>query len=146
MDPVHTVCFLHTIHLVVCDSIYRACSADEVLDEEVVELVDEEDNCDNFTEPLIGSFNISVNFRDTILKVRRIVRYFILSPKKSEILANFVKEQENVKATKLILHCKTRWSSLVMMLKRFHELLPSVRMALINTKSDIEFLALKFKC
>ena len=136
MEPVHTICFLYTLHLAVCDSIYGPCLDDKgVYEDDDVD----EDAYNDFTEPSHGTFSIKEKFKQTILNVRKLVKYFISSPKRSEVLANYAKEQENVKASKLILDCKTRWSSMVLMLKRFCDLLPSIRMALISTKSEYDF-------
>ena len=54
-------------------------------------------------------------------RVRRIVKFFKLSPLKNEILQNYSKEK-HPNGLQLILDCKTRWSSLLYMLERFVKL------------------------
>ena len=63
------------------------------------------------------------DYKPIIDKVRRIVRFFKLSPLKNEFLqtkVRFHQAQQNIpqQDIKLILDCKTRWNSLISMLDK----------------------------
>lgn len=64
---------------------------------------------------------LSETVKPLIDKVRRIVKIFRRSAKKNEILQNYVKA-EFKKELVLLLDTKTRWSSLIHMLRRYSKL------------------------
>ena len=66
------------------------------------------------------------------------------SPLKSENLQTHI-SNENRKELKLILDCKTRWSSLLKMLERFLQLRTCVQKSLIDLKSDVTFDTYEFE-
>ena len=86
------------------------------------------------------------NFYAIITKVRKIVKMFRKSPTKNDVLQQYVKDEHN-KELKLILDCKTRWSSLLDMLQRFIFLENSIKKATIDLKcmslNEFEFDVIK---
>jgi len=86
------------------------------------------------------------NVNAIITKVRKIIKMFRKSPTKNEILQQYVKAEHN-KELKLILDCKTRWSSLSDMLQRYILLEKCIKKASIDLKfaslSDGEFQLIK---
>ena len=64
---------------------------------------------------------LSGNIRDTIQKVRKIVKLFKKSPTKNDVLQNNVRIQFSIEKA-LILDSKTRWNSLLTMLEKFNEI------------------------
>lgn len=67
------------------------------------------------------------------------MKLFRRSPTKNdEVLQKYVIEEFKDDFS-LILDCKTRWSSLLAMIERFHKLQNCVRKALIDIKSNIVF-------
>lgn len=90
-------------------------------DEGDVEVEDKDEYCvvlSDYLKPLIE-------------KVRKIVKMFKNSPKKNEILQGYVKA-EFKNEIGLLLDVKTRWSSLVKMLRRFYDLRNCIKKALID--------------
>ncbi|KAJ6646598.1 hypothetical protein Bhyg_01811, partial [Pseudolycoriella hygida] len=70
-------------------------------------------------------------YKVVVGKVRTIVRFFKRSPVKNDLLQSYVKA-ECSKERKLLLDCKTRWSSLSDMLDTFYELRKPVKKALVD--------------
>ena len=139
----HTICFCHTLQLAVCDSIYKEkIYSNDESDSESEHSDEENDFEENDFEPDIEEDSDDMEYKEKysncIKLVRQIVKFFTKSPKNSEILANFASRQENTNSTKLVLDCKTRWSSMLLMLEKFLLLAPSIKMALIETKSKFE--------
>ena len=64
-------------------------------------------------------------------KVRRIVEIFKRSPLKNEVLQRYVKEIYP-NGLNVILHCKTRWSSLINMLERIIRIKLPIQKALLD--------------
>ena len=96
-------------------------------------------------ETVAYEINTSIDSRDSIdktnvsaaiNKIRQIGGLFRKSPLKNEILQNYV-QKEHGKSLMIILDSKTRWNSLVAMLRRFLEIWPSVAKALIDCKSEL---------
>lgn len=128
-SPVHISCMAHGLHLCVCDILYSKPGVPQIDD-----FSDEdEDNNDG-----ADSGHFVPQFKNTIEKVRQVVRVFRKSPLKNDILQKFVKQRWN-REQKLILDTKTRWNSLLLMLERFHKLQKEVRLALVELDGDFPF-------
>lgn len=75
---------------------------------------------------------LSTEYKETIDRVRKIVKLFRKSPTKNDsILQKYVME-EHKKELGLILDCPTRWNSLLAMLKRFALLRTAIQKAMID--------------
>ena len=137
MNCIHTTCFLHTLHLVICDSIY-AKKEDFVIEDSESDsdalIEDEYDFIDQVHHPT----QINEKFHSVIMHVRKIVKYFSKSARREEILLNHAKEIPGCSPVKLCLDVKTRWSSLIKMLKVFISMLPAIRMAFVTENSIYE--------
>jgi hypothetical protein len=147
--PLHTMCYAHAIHLAVSDILLvkkrrKKQQTPEVPEQQESDSESDSDENDIISEDEFGEgFDIETGvnndvevdfcdkFQGTIGKVRKIVKIFKRSPVSNddelqpEILAKHGKEM------RLLLDSKTRWSSTVTMLKRFHEVKTEVQMALI---------------
>lgn len=97
----------------ICDSIG---SANHLSDDQDFKIDPFSSLVDEFTEN-DEVFEINQDFGSLIINIRNIVKYFNKSPKNNETLQNYVKKKFD-KPFKLILDCKTRWSSLHSMLER----------------------------
>ncbi|KAJ6646218.1 hypothetical protein Bhyg_01429, partial [Pseudolycoriella hygida] len=88
-------------------------------------------------------------YKVVVGKVRTIVRFFKCSPVKNDLLQSYVKA-ECSKERKLLLDCKTRWSSLSDMLHRFYELRKPVKKALVDLdggdKLDLDEMEMELVC
>ena len=80
------------------------------------------------TDPLFENLSenneapqITEQYPEVIAKVRRICWMFRNSPLKNDGLQDFVKNEFN-EELKLILDCKVRWNSLLVMIERFLKL------------------------
>lgn len=71
-------------------------------------------------------------------KIRSTVKMFRRSPKKNEILQNYVKS-EFQKELNLILDCRTRWNSLAAMIERFHLIRTCIKKAFIDLRVATNF-------
>lgn len=163
LKPVHQLCYAHALHLAVLDVMYKAnIEVDVLVTDELQELVAEEteenyydfddvnaedaEYFDEFIdiirdEPHYFLYEISNthHIKDLVMKVRKVVKLFRKSPTKNDdILQKRVMEQHH-KNLVLILDSKTRWNSTVDMLRRFHHLEKSIRLALIDIGSEIYF-------
>ena len=129
-SPLHCTCFAHAIHLSVCDVLYktRDSSVPHVVDYELD--ADDEDD-DEEDEETLASVLIS-EFSGLISRVRKIARLFRKSPVKNDdilqphIVRSFGKEYQ------LLLDTKTRWNSLLNMLRRFYKVRKEVEMAMVS--------------
>jgi hypothetical protein len=74
------------------------------------------------------------------MKLRKIVRLFRRCPVKNDTLQKYAKQDLGKERT-LVIDCKTRWSSLLAMLKRFLEMKLVVPKALIDHGSSSLFLS-----
>jgi BED zinc finger len=75
---------------------------------------------------------LSDDYRDVILKVRKVVKIFRKSPTKNDAVLQKYVLQEHGKDLSLMLDCPTRWNSLLAMLSRFKQLASCVQKALID--------------
>ena len=108
----------------------------EEVDEHVVDLVETE--------------TVGVEFQgfvaEVIRKVRTVVKMFRKSPLKNEILQKHIQAQLNTEL-KLYLDSKTRWNSLLEMIKTFVRAQKCIKMALVEigtstimTEAEIKIL------
>ena len=79
-----------------------------------------------------------------IANVRKMVKLFKKSPLKNEILQKYVVEDFR-KPLELILDCKTRWSSLFEMLRRFLELKNCILKAATDVHIEVSLDEMEFK-
>lgn len=77
--------------------------------------------------------------KSLIEKIRKVVRIFRRSPTRNDDFLQKHVKAELGKELKLILDCKTRWNSLLLMLERFYQLKSCVQKALIDVKIEISF-------
>ena len=142
---VHQLCFAYGYHLAVIDSLYarqnlfeglekkrennNTGSDSEFSSEEEMEEVDEA------AVDLVETEAIGVKLQQFVVevigKVRAVVKMFRKSPLKDEILPKHIQAQLNTEL-KLILDCKTRWNSLLEMIKIFVRAEKCIRMALVQ--------------
>lgn len=119
------ICMNHTIHLAITDVFYKRCTEptidteedeDDCLenfdDDEDLELGPEEENDDNI------AYEESASFRDTLTKLRTVAKLFKRSPVKNGLLQRAVIETHG-KELSLLLDSKTRWNSIIPMVKRY---------------------------
>jgi len=149
----HQLCLAHGIQLAIIDVLYktRRLQYETKIVEDNYESVENDDPVSDddydqlcfqigkdFCEEQID-LTFNEHIEPLIVKVRRAVRIFRQSPTKNDMyLQKYVKE-EHGKELKLILDCRTRWNSLLLMLERFYKLKNSIQKALIDVKADIVF-------
>ena len=75
---------------------------------------------------------LNVEYKDLIVKVRKIVKFFKKSPTRTDVLYKHVLEDN--KRAGLVLDCKTRWSSMADMVSRFLLLKDVILKSLIDLK------------
>lgn len=96
---------------------------------------DEKEEGDDWQEEVPEEdFALHDNYEEALKKVRRIVRFFRKSPTKNDTLQRIAKEEGHKELT-LCLDTKTRWNSMVKMIRRFLDLKSSVIRALIEFSS-----------
>ncbi|CAH1637000.1 unnamed protein product [Spodoptera littoralis] len=145
----HQKCLAHGIQLAILDVLYKKTKTLTVQNDETQNIDDVSDDDENDDEKdENGTFNIiessklrryeEVIYEHVINKVRKVAKLFRKSPTKQTILNKYVEEDFH-RELKLIIDCKTRWSSLAEMLERFLKLKICVRKALIDIGSGIEF-------
>jgi hypothetical protein len=157
---VHQLCHAHGLHLAVCDVLYKvipeadveedvqvdAAVEEEEVGEEEDEGQTEEEGPTEEEQDEVGGWaeeeevpegEFTTNISDVIKAVRKIVRLFLKSPVKNDLLQKYA-VQDLEKQLILIIDCKTRWSFLLAMLKRFLTMKVVVQKALIDlNKSSI---------
>ena len=161
----HQICLAHTIHLVVGDIFYKGkekeatenqveinVSLNQAIAEEVNDYDDEDEDED---DDELGDFQVfddsqervqlKPEYKTLIGKVRRYVKLFKKSPVKNDDNLQVHVREEKGKELSLILDCRTRWNTMLDMLKRFYEMRNSVKHALIDlnesfdlTETDLE--------
>lgn len=137
------LCFNHAIHLAIIDVLYKK---KDFIDDEIDmfwesecenESDDENYNNNNFYndgninfEPELSSIiYIRTDVGKVLEEVRKIVIFFRKSALRSCVLQNHIINQGE-KPLKLLLDCKTRWNSLIPMIRRFLKQIKSINMAL----------------
>ena len=159
MNTEHQQCHSHGIHLAVVDLIYKASSSDslppplvdldeeEDSDEENEEGEGEEEETDNATDSMFPELNDQLV--PIIKKVRKIVRIFRKSPMKNDTLQKYIKAKNpTAKTLNLVIDVRTRWNSLLAMLRCFLRVIDAVEKALIDfalrnlilTEEEVELL------
>ena len=146
---VHQLCFAHGYHLAVTDFLYarrnlfegleterehNTGSDSEFSSEEETEEVDE--TAVDLEETEAIGVELQRFVAEVIGKVRTIVKMFRKSPLKDEILQKHNQAQLNTEQ-KLILDSKTRWNSLLEMIKIFVKAEKCIRMALVEIGTSI---------
>ena len=140
-------CHAHGLHLAVAKVIYEKPSvgSDESEDQENIEETEneEEEEADEEEEEEneggngiedvstdVPPFNDSLPHLNIIItKVRKIVKTFKKSPVKNDFLSKCCKDLA-LKDTKLVLDVKTRWNSVIQMIKSVLRISPAVNQAL----------------
>ena len=151
--PLHIACLSHAIHLCICDVLYKEKlkinefnnknnnANDNEVEEEDSD-IDEtaKDNLDELPDIVLVS-----EFRTIVTKVRKTVKMFRKSAVRNDNnlqpqnIASFGKEKA------LFLDCKTRWNSLLKMLRRFYELRKEIKVAMVQLEQEFEFSGDKSK-
>lgn len=127
------LCIAHGIHLAVLEVIYQNDSPLVTAEEEQPEEDSGEDVGESGFEieqsevPL----DLKKNLGDIVKNIRRIVKYFRISPLKEEVLKAYTKAAHG-KDIALVLDVRTRWNSLLLMIERFMLLKNEVQKALID--------------
>lgn len=147
----HQLCIVHGLQLAVIEVLYKKQpkqDSDVQLDEAVLDTVSEFFEDEDELHPFIvengdvdepNELTDDFNILQLIQKIRSVVVTFRRSPTKNdEILQKYVIEEFGNDYT-MILDCKTRWSSLFLMLERFYKLKTCVMKALIDVKSKATF-------
>lgn len=145
----HQLCYTHGIHLAVCDVLYAVneLRATSVTPENV--LVDSDNCCEPEAESERLVFELDSknqsrfifkdgDVNDLVNKVRNIVRKINKSPVRNDLLQKYVKIEIG-KELKLQLDVKTRWNSMVTMLRRFVQLSSPLKKVLIDIKAFNKF-------
>ena len=146
---VHQLCFAHGYHLAVADFLYARRNLFEGLETErehntgtdsEFSSKEETEEMDETAVDLEETEAIGVELQrfvaEVIGKVRTIVKMFRKSPLKDEILQKRIQAQLNTEQ-KLILDSKTRWNSLLEMIKIFVKAEKCIRMALVEIGTSI---------
>lgn len=147
IPPMQQLCFAHGLQLAVIDTLYKkSVQVENVLirDENSTD-EDSDSDADDFNDPDLIFCNDSMidlsskfDVNSTIVRTRNIIRTFRKSPIKNDTLQKYVIE-EHGREMQLILDCKTRWSSLFLMLERFIFLEDCIKKSMIDLK--MEFLS-----
>lgn len=141
----HQRCYAQGLRLAVLDVIYtekkykaEASSKQEINDSEddIEPYGDDNEREDDETQ---GRMELIPQFQQVIDKVRRIVKLFRKSPNENGLLKIYTKLQFGEEMS-LFLDCKTRWDSLLLMLKRFIKLKSAGIQSLKDVDKSSEFL------
>lgn len=138
-------CLAHGIQLAVNDILYNSdeesnnCDGNDDAFEDEIE--DDDLGILAFGTDIVSSIDTGFKsnaIQQLIDKVRDVVKMFRRSPVRNDELQHYVKIEHN-KELKLILDCKTRWSSLAAMLERFYLLRNCLRYYLSTISSEYSF-------
>lgn len=155
----YLLCYNHTIDLAVKDKLFANEKSTEVTKEKISTVekssdltnedcdheseyddseneVDESENdddtfipCSNYRNEEFERFEIDKNYKETLERMKKIVKMFRYSSFKSGIL-KAIMEKDGETFLKFVADVSTRWSSLLMCAIRFLELLPYTLKAL----------------
>lgn len=135
----HQICYSHTIHLAVTDVFYMSKAIEVIdysndtaeIDENESDIEEENDEEIRFIEDNadVMAYSEAPLISDVLNKCRKIVKLFKLSSKKNTVLQQYIVEHHG-KELQLLLDCRTRWNSLIPMLKRIVSTYPSITLAL----------------
>ena len=148
-QPLHVICKAHTIHLAVCDLLYKKAKSkskphqDKIAkddcgedDGDDVELDPDDEVVEDEDSRLYEEDQLELeNFKPVVDKVRKLVKQFTRSPVKNDKLQKLVKTIHG-EELKLKVDCVTRWGSLIDMLRRFLKIHLSIRNACSSFKED----------
>ena len=123
----HQLCYNHGVHLAILDVLYKKPveylpQIDSYLSSSDSELSDESTYFEDYN---IQVPNINSDINIILNRLRKIVKYLKLSPTKNSILQNKVKEKHG-KELSLLLDCRTRWNTIVVMIERYLKIKESV--------------------
>ena len=152
----HQPCYAHSVHLAVCDVLYKNRSVTHIAGEDYNDDQEEEMYEEGFgiVTPTIASNEVPVfnlEIENVLKKVQKVVKIFWKSPVKNKVLQKYVLLEQN-KRLSLVLDCKTCWSSMYEMVERFICLKKCKMKALLDLSiehgiSTTEFLFLnELKC
>ena len=147
---VHQLCFAHGYHLAITDFLYARKNLFEGLEKERENNITESDSefsseeeleeVDKAVEDLVETKKTGVELQrfvaEVIVKVRTVVKMFRKSPLKNEILHKHIQAQLNTEL-KLILDLKTKWNSLLELIKTFTKVEKCTRMALVEIETSV---------
>jgi hypothetical protein len=140
MEIEHQQCHAHGVHLAVADLIYKLPQQPEA-PEPIMDEIDSDDGeesddefDDAYTEENVDvTLQIGDQIEPLIRKVRKIVQLFRRSPVKNDKLQKYVIDSYQVNGPlHLIIDVKTRWNSLLAMLRRFLRIRTEVEKTLID--------------
>lgn len=145
-DGHHQLCLAHGIQLAVLEVLYKTQKSPKPEVEEDVSNTgaEEEEEIEEDEDAFIlESTRVPESeflYKDTIKKLRDLIKSFKNSPLKNDLLQKYVLEEYG-KNVDLILDCKTRWNSLSDMVGRFLKLKSCVFKALLDLKlkSNVKF-------
>ena len=140
------LCIAHGVQLAVEETLYSKSvsktTIEHVENSSDDESDEEEENSDELGTLAFDDQNVfetfhfkDDNFKNLINKVRKTVKLFRKSPVQNDDLQVYVKEEIN-KVKQLTLDSKTRWNSLIAMLKRFFELRKSIQLCLLESENN----------
>jgi hypothetical protein len=136
MDVEHQICNAHGLHLAVIDVLYKKKSAFS-MEESASEESDEEDEVEGSTQ-VAEDMELQEDFGIIINKIRKVVKTFKRSPLKNDLLERLCEEEKQKKLV-MILDTRTRWNSMLAMVKRFLEMKEVVKKALIELDNEDDF-------
>ena len=136
-EYIHQLCYNHGIHLAVVDVIYKSITnsnVDQSDSDSDITVNEYNPTSDEFSESDIDVDTVAQrdkgDDKNTALQmVRKIVKFFKCSPKRNSIQQEYVKEKYGISLS-LLLDCKTRWNSIVIMVERFLKVVDKVWKAL----------------
>lgn len=157
IPPAQQLCFAHGLQLAVVDTLYKKpVQSDKTNSEDRIINIGDNDAIDDledvfddsglvFCNEVLEVIELSSSFDidATISKTRNIIRSFRKSPTKNDVLQKYIKEQHG-REMQLILDCRTRWSSLCLMLERFVFLEDAIKKSMIDFKME-PILSSEFK-
>ena len=152
-DPVHFLCYAHALQLCIQKVLYKPNVSRSSLELEDFDDFDSDHDSDGDDEEDGFEFDETVTeepietYDNLIKKIRKIVRKFRKSPVKNDSFLQPEILKDLGKNLKLILDCKTRWGSMLAMIKRFLQVHKQLKQAMIMmdetfdiTDQDIEKL------
>lgn len=147
--PFHQLCLAHGVQLAVQDVLYKNNLQTHEDAESCSDSGSDEQNSDDDGFVIERSRRRGVltdEYKKIMKKVRSVVKIFKNSPTKNDATLQKYVQAEFGKELQLLLDCKTRWSSLSIMLERFLKLKSCVQKALIDVKSAITFSDIEMLC
>ena len=146
--PLHIACLAHAIHFCVCDVLYKEkrknndCNDQNNTARDTEEEESNEAESETAEDNLVDEQPIVVlhsEFRTIVAKIRKTVKLFTMSAVRNDdnlqpqSVATFEKEKA------IFFDCKTRWNSLLKMLRRFYELRKEIKVAMMQLEQEFEF-------